>query len=184
VNKIEATLVGRPELTNLGTSLLAFDGWEVKELALTWEKVDSLWEIIKEYRSIFSDLTRDDKANFKRLLLSPDTFWLEAYKDGTLTALIYLLGLDHSVDATAHLVLLDRDAKTKTELIRRTAAYIFDAFPINRITVPTPVIYFATVRMLERAGFVREGVKRGAFLLGGKWHDIAIYGLLRREARK
>jgi RimJ/RimL family protein N-acetyltransferase len=32
---------------------------------------------------------------------------------------------------------------------------------------------------LEKAGFSREGVLRGAQFRGGAWHDIVVYALVR-----
>ena len=181
MNKLELAPEQRMALSNPAAPIISFDEWEVKELMLTWEKVDALWEVVKQFRSIFSDITRDDKANFNRLLTSPEVYWLEAYKAGELKVLMYVQGLENGIDAAGHMVSLDRETQDKTRLVREIAKYLFANFPINRLTAPTARMYFATCRLLQRAGFTEEGVKRQAFLLGGRWHDIVIYGLLRSE---
>jgi hypothetical protein len=185
MNKTQITPEQYDVLRNGAEPVIKFDvgesAWEVKQLGLTWEKVDLIWDLLQSYRSIFSDLTRGDKQNFVRLLGTPDTFWLEAFENGKLNALIYFTGLENSVEATGHLIVLDREAASKVELIKRVARYVFDHFPINRITAPTPAIYFATIRMLKKAGFTHEGSKRQAVLISGRWHDLDIYGLLRGE---
>jgi hypothetical protein len=162
--------------------LFEIGSWQVKEMVLTWEKVDALWEVLKGFRSIFSDITRDDRSNFQRLLLLPDSYWLEGYESAQLNALMYFTGLNAGHEATAHMLVLDRDTSTKDILLKATAKWIFDHFPINRILAPTPQIYFATTRLLKRVGFKHEGTKRQAVLLQGRWCDIELFGLLRSEA--
>ena len=44
---------------------------------------------------------------------------------------------------------------------------------------PTPC--FNRVRALEKAGFTREGVLRGAQFRRGEWHDLVSYARLRND---
>ena len=39
----------------------------------------------------------------------------------------------------------------------------------------------AAIRHSERAGFVREGVKRKAYMRHGEWQDAVLFSLLREE---
>jgi len=39
----------------------------------------------------------------------------------------------------------------------------------------------AEQRALEKAGFTREGILRGATYRAGQWHDQVIYSVLRNE---
>jgi RimJ/RimL family protein N-acetyltransferase len=39
----------------------------------------------------------------------------------------------------------------------------------------------AEQRALEKAGFIREGIRRGSLFRDGKWRDMAIYGRLRDD---
>jgi ribosomal-protein-alanine N-acetyltransferase len=53
---------------------------------------------------------------------------------------------------------------------------------LHRIEAATIVDNTRSVRLLERLGFRREGVRREYSLEeDGAYHDSAIYGLLRRE---
>jgi RimJ/RimL family protein N-acetyltransferase len=49
----------------------------------------------------------------------------------------------------------------------------------NRIEAMTDVENLAEQRSLEKAGFAREGVLRGAQFRAGAWHDIVVYSLVR-----
>ena len=52
----------------------------------------------------------------------------------------------------------------------------------NRIEAMTDLENLPEQRALEKAGFTREGVLRGAQFRGGAWHDIVVYSLLRQSS--
>lgn len=54
---------------------------------------------------------------------------------------------------------------------------------MNRIQASTDVTNVAEQRALEKAGFTREGVLRGAQFRDGSWHDLFLYSLLRSDPR-
>ncbi len=64
---------------------------------------------------------------------------------------------------------------------RLLATYLFDHTTANRVQASTDVANVAEQRALEKAGFTREGVLRGAQWRGGGWHDLVSYSLLRGE---
>ena len=57
--------------------------------------------------------------------------------------------------------------------------YLFATTSVNRIEASTDVDNLAEQRALEKAGFVREGVLRGAQYRASAWHDLAIYAVVR-----
>ena len=63
------------------------------------------------------------------------------------------------------------------------AQYLFDRFQIHRIEAATDVDNIAEQRALERAGFRREGVARGAQWRAGAHRDLVIYSRLRTDHR-
>lgn len=65
---------------------------------------------------------------------------------------------------------------------RMLAEYLFRTFPVHRVQASTDVTNIAEQRSLERAGFVREGVLRGAQWRLGAWHDLVSYSRLRDDA--
>jgi RimJ/RimL family protein N-acetyltransferase len=52
---------------------------------------------------------------------------------------------------------------------------------VNRVEASTDVDNVAERRALEKAGFTREGILRGAQFRAGSWHDLVGYSLLRGE---
>lgn len=64
---------------------------------------------------------------------------------------------------------------------RMLVTYLFATTPAHRVQASTDVSNLAEQRALERAGFQREGVARGAQWRGGTWHDLVIYASLRGD---
>jgi RimJ/RimL family protein N-acetyltransferase len=61
------------------------------------------------------------------------------------------------------------------------ARYLFAHTQVNRIEAVTEITNIGEQRALEKAGFTREGVLRGATFRAGRWHDQIIYSVLRDE---
>ena len=64
---------------------------------------------------------------------------------------------------------------------RCLAEYLFATTQVNRVEASTELVNAAEQRALERAGFTREGVLRGACFGGGLWRDMVMYSVLRGE---
>jgi RimJ/RimL family protein N-acetyltransferase len=64
---------------------------------------------------------------------------------------------------------------------RLLVRYLFAHTLVNRVEASTEISNFAEQRALEKAGFTREGVMRGAAFQGGRWHDGVVYSVLRSE---
>jgi RimJ/RimL family protein N-acetyltransferase len=64
---------------------------------------------------------------------------------------------------------------------RLLVRYLFAHSQVNRIEAGTEVTNLAEQRALEKAGFTREGITRGAAFRNGRWHDAVIYSVLRAE---
>jgi RimJ/RimL family protein N-acetyltransferase len=69
------------------------------------------------------------------------------------------------------------------EAQRMLADWLLETTAVNRIEAMTDVENTAEQRALERAGFQRDGVLRGAQFRAGAWHDLAVYGLVRQSGR-
>jgi len=61
------------------------------------------------------------------------------------------------------------------------AEFLFDTTELDRVEATTDVDNVAEQRALEKSGFTREGVTRGAQLRGGVRRDVVHYGLLRSD---
>jgi RimJ/RimL family protein N-acetyltransferase len=64
---------------------------------------------------------------------------------------------------------------------RLLVRYLFAHTQVNRVEATTEITNIGEQRALEKAGFTREGVLRGATFRAGRWHDQVIYGVLRHE---
>ncbi|MEV4629750.1 GNAT family protein [Micromonospora sp. NPDC049523] len=64
---------------------------------------------------------------------------------------------------------------------RLLAEYLFAHTLVNRVEATTEIGNVAEQRSVEKAGFTREGVLRGAGFRDGRWHDGVVYSLLRAE---
>lgn len=64
------------------------------------------------------------------------------------------------------------------------ADYLFTTFPVHRVEASTDVTNLREQRSLEKAGFSREGLLRGAQWRSGAYHDLVSYACLRGEAER
>jgi len=65
---------------------------------------------------------------------------------------------------------------------RMAAEYLFRTFPVHRVQASTDIDNVPEQKALERAGFSREGVLRGAQWRADRWHDLVLYARLRDDA--
>jgi ribosomal-protein-alanine N-acetyltransferase len=57
----------------------------------------------------------------------------------------------------------------------------FERLALNRIEADTSTYNAASVRVLEKLGFQREGVQREQYYQDGRFHDLVLFGLLKRD---
>lgn len=170
------------------TVVLRYGRFAVKHMSVTWPKLRLIWEQLQQFRTLFSDLTKGDLDNFLRYVGHPDTLWLEIWEEkrpkqqGELIGLFMCENLHRIVDIDAHILFFDRDVAGRTAVCKAIAAWLFQTFPIQRITVEPSQLAYAAIRLVRNMGFKQEGKKRQALLLGGKWVDAYIFGLTRQEA--
>ena len=68
-----------------------------------------------------------------------------------------------------------------TRAQRSLADMLFATTAANRVEASTDVSNVAEQRALEKAGFLREGVARGAQWRTDGWHDLVVYARLRSD---
>ncbi|KAK8114659.1 hypothetical protein PG999_006728 [Apiospora kogelbergensis] len=69
-----------------------------------------------------------------------------------------------------------------TMAVRAFAPWAFRTFPeLYRIEAEAYDMNFGSMRVLEKAGFTKDGVRRGAACKKGVVMDVHVYGLLRSE---
>jgi RimJ/RimL family protein N-acetyltransferase len=64
---------------------------------------------------------------------------------------------------------------------RLLVEHLFATTELERVEASTDADNVAEQRALEKAGFQREGVARGAQLRGGRRRDVVLYGILRTD---
>lgn len=154
----------------------------------TLEKLRWIYEKMRRERTLYSDLTWGDSQNFGKLLDAPGSYWMELVQGEEVLGLVYLMGLGTGPDLETHIVLFRRltieDGDEYAELVaclRALSLWVFGKFLNKRLTAVIPNIYFRTKNLVGRIGFKGEGRKRKSLLLGGRWVDEVIYGLLRED---
>ncbi|WP_221761243.1 GNAT family N-acetyltransferase [Kibdelosporangium aridum] len=68
-----------------------------------------------------------------------------------------------------------------TAVLKALVRHLFATTDVDRIEGSTDVTNVRAQKSLEKAGFIREGVLRGAQLRGGKRQDMISYSLLRTD---
>src|SRR6187551_113896 len=68
-----------------------------------------------------------------------------------------------------------------TEAQKLLAEFLFATYDLNRVEASTDVENVPEQRSLEKAGFVREGIQRGAQFRAGGYHDLVTYSRLRSD---
>jgi RimJ/RimL family protein N-acetyltransferase len=71
-----------------------------------------------------------------------------------------------------------RGRRIADEAARQLQQYLFDELGYHRLELECYGFNERAIRHAERAGYVREGVKRKAYLRHGTWVDGVIFGLL------
>ena len=70
-----------------------------------------------------------------------------------------------------------------TEAARGLLQWAFNSLKLNRVQAETDTRNAASARVLEKLGFVREGMLREDCVVNGEVSDSWVYGLIRREWR-
>jgi ribosomal-protein-alanine N-acetyltransferase len=68
-----------------------------------------------------------------------------------------------------------------TEAVKIMVDYLFMSKNIVRIQAATNLENKVSQKVLENAGFQREGTERKGLFVYGKWADLYLYGILREE---
>ena len=61
--------------------------------------------------------------------------------------------------------------------------HLFSKVALNRLMIRASIDNLRSRSLAKRLGFTQEGVQREAYLLYGKYHDLAVYSILSSEWR-
>ena len=67
--------------------------------------------------------------------------------------------------------------------VRAVVGFAFDTLHLNRIEAACLPNNEASIRLLEKVGFQREGYARKYLCIDGRWQDHLLYGLIRDDPR-
>jgi ribosomal-protein-alanine N-acetyltransferase len=67
--------------------------------------------------------------------------------------------------------------------VRAVVGFAFDTLHLNRLEAACLPRNAASIRLLEKVGFSREGYARKYLCIDGRWQDHVLYGLVRDDPR-
>lgn len=69
-----------------------------------------------------------------------------------------------------------------TDALRASLPFVFDDLRLHRLEAACLPHNAASMRLLERVGFRREGLARGLVCINGRWQDHIVFALLAEDA--
>lgn len=121
---------------------------------------------------------------------SSGTMLIELVEDGRVIGTLGWRGVRYGPNAESEALMLGieivpeaRGRGYGTEAQRLLADHLFATTSVNRVEASTDVENVVEQRALEKAGFTREGVNRGAQYRDGSYHDLVLYARLRSDPR-
>jgi ribosomal-protein-alanine N-acetyltransferase len=70
-----------------------------------------------------------------------------------------------------------------TAAVRAVVPFVFDSLELHRLEAACLPENTASMRLLERVGFKREGLARQYLRINGDWRDHVLYALLETDLR-
>jgi len=114
--------------------------------------------------------------------LKPDTKWFFIEKkDGTKIGTVFHFLNGNYMEIGYILVPNERRKGYGFEAIKIIVDYLFLSKELVRVQAITGVDNFASCRVLEKAGFKKEGIMRKSGFIRGEWKDGCLYSILRKE---
>jgi ribosomal-protein-alanine N-acetyltransferase len=169
------------------------EGKNVNLRVLERDDLDFLVESINDvdFDSDFSPISQTSKAEATRkfdnpsqvaILCERQRFVIEK-KDGTRVGTIacWLAQPERFLEIGYRVVRLERGKGHGTEAVQLMVDYLFLSKSAERIQAFTDVRNTPSQRVLEKAGFKREGTLRRAGFIRGQSTDAYLYGIIREE---
>jgi RimJ/RimL family protein N-acetyltransferase len=114
--------------------------------------------------------------------LTPDTKWFFIEKkDGTKIGTMFHFPRQSALEIGYILIPSERGKGFGTEAVKIVVDYLFLSKEIVRIQAVTDLRNFASQKILEKAGFKKEGTIRKSAFIKGEWKDGCLYSFLREE---
>ena len=137
-----------------------------------------------EFFGEFSWFPQTSKTEWEKRYdsLTPDTKWFFIEKkDGTKNGTVFHFLNGNYMEIGYILVPSERKKGYGSEAVKIIVDYLFLSKELVRVQAITGVDNFASHRVLEKAGFTKEGIIRKSAFIRGVWQDGALYSVLREE---
>jgi len=131
-------------------------------------------------------MEKEDLPLFTEWVNKPQLFFVEK-KDGSKIGFIAHFHVLHLgtgsklLEIGYSLVPSERGKGYCTEAVEIMVDYLFLSRESMRIQACTDIRNLASQKVLEKAGFKREGIMRNAFFWRGKWTEDCLYSMVREE---
>jgi len=113
---------------------------------------------------------------------TPDTKWFFIEKkDGSRIGTIFHFLNGNYMEIGYILAPNERKKGYGSEAVKIIVDYLFLSKQLVRVQAITGVDNFASCRVLEKAGFTKEGIMRKSGFIRGEWKDGCLYSILREE---
>jgi len=142
------------------------------------------WNNNPEFRGEYTPLPQESKTELAKRYdnLTSDSKWFFIEKkDGTKIGGIIHFPVGKLLEIGFALIPSERGKGYCTEAVKIMLDYLFASKEIVRIQATTHVENKASQKVLEKAGFTREGTIRKMLFISGEWADGYLYSILREE---
>jgi ribosomal-protein-alanine N-acetyltransferase len=114
--------------------------------------------------------------------LARDSGWFFVEKkDGTKIGTMFHFLTGNLLEIGYILVPSERGKGYCSEAVKIMVDYLFLSRELVRVQAITDVDNFASQRVLEKAGFKKEGILRKSGFIRGEWRDRCLFSILREE---
>jgi len=158
---------------------------EKEDLPLFAEWFNKL-EVLGEYNPVH----QGSRTDIEKMLESPNELkpFIVEKKDGSKIGFIahfYVLHVaGRQLEIGYSLVPNERGKGYCSEAVKTMVDYLFLSKDVKRVQAQTDPRNVASQKVLEKAGFRKEGILRKTFFTRGEWRDACVYGILREEWRE
>jgi RimJ/RimL family protein N-acetyltransferase len=142
------------------------------------------WSNSPEYFGEFIWFQQQSRTDWEKRYdtLTPDTKWFFIEKkDGTKIGTAFHFSTGNLLEIGYILVPSERGKGYCSEAVKIMVDYLFLSRELVRVQAITDVDNFASQRVLEKAGFKKEGILRKSAFIRGKWRDGCLFSILRDE---
>jgi ribosomal-protein-serine acetyltransferase len=122
----------------------------------------------------------------RRLVADNNGLQLAIVRDGAIAGVAGYHHVDWGNRATSIGYWLAADAQghgTMTEAVRALVDHAFGGWGLERVEIAAAVGNARSRAIPDRLGFVQEGLRRRAELVGDRWLDLALYAMLAPDWR-